>query len=62
MNTNPPWEIRTLAGLHSGRITGYTVERIHSPRTPQARAETLERGRIYRTKADAVAAIAKANA
>lgn len=60
MITTPPWEIRTLAGLHSGRVTGYTVERIHNPRTPQARAETLERGRVYRTKADAIEAIAKA--
>lgn len=58
--TTPPWEIRTLVGLQSGRFKGYTVERIHNPYTPQARAETLERGRVYRTKDDAIEAIAKA--
>lgn len=56
----PPWEIRTLVGLNSGRITGYTVERIHNPCTRDARAETLDRGRVYRTEAQARAAIAKA--
>jgi len=59
--TNPPWVIRTLADLRSGRITGYAVERIHNPYTRQARAESLDR-RIYRTHADAAAAIAKATA
>jgi len=59
MSTIPLWEIRTLADLRSGRITGYAVERIHNPGTRQARAETLDRGRIYRTQADAAAAIAK---
>ena len=59
--TNPAWEIRTLADLRSGRITGYVVERIHNPGTCEARAETLDR-RIYRTHADAAKAIAKATA
>ena len=61
MITTPPWEIRTLVGLQSGRFKGYTVERIHNPCTPQARAEVLDCGRVYRTQADAVAAIAKTN-
>lgn len=57
----PPWEIRTMVGFHSGRVTGYTVERIHNPYTRDARAETLDRGRVYPTEEQARAAIAKAS-
>lgn len=57
---NPPWEIRTLVVLPSGRFVGYTVERIHNPHTPQARAEVMDHGRVYRTQTDALDAIARA--
>ncbi len=56
----PPWEVRVVRGFESGRISGYTVERIHNPGTPDAKAEALERGRVFRTEAEARAAIAKA--
>lgn len=62
MTITPPWEIRTLMCLHSGRFIGYTVQRIHNPSTPQARAELMERGRVYPTEGDALDAIARATA
>lgn len=54
------WEIRRMVGFYSNRPTGYTVERIHNPYTEKAKVEFLEPGRIFRTEADARAAIAKA--
>jgi hypothetical protein len=57
---NPPWEIRTQMSLHTGRFVGYTVQRIHNPYTPQARAEILENGRVFETESDAMDAIARA--
>ena len=60
--SNPPWEIRTLVGLQSGRFKGYTVQRIHDSYTPQARVEMMDRGRVYPTEGDALEAIAKATA
>ena len=53
------WTIRPMVGFRSGRVTGYTVERIHHPYTRFARAEPLERGRIFRTHAEAQAALAR---
>ena len=55
-----PWEIRTQMSLHTGRFVGYTVQRIHNPYTPQARAEIMENGRVYPTEGDAINAIARA--
>ena len=60
-NTSPePWEIRTQMCLNTGRFVGYTVQRIHNPYTPQARAEIMENGRVYQTESDALDAIARA--
>lgn len=63
MKTTPAsteWKIAPMVGFRSGRVTGYTVERIHHPYTRFARAEALERGRVFSTHAEAQAAIARA--
>lgn len=54
------WLISPLVGFRTGRPSGFSVYRIHAPYTDAARVEPLERGRIYRTEADARAAIARA--
>ena len=59
--THPPitdWLIRPLAGLSTGRSAGFIVYRVHAPYTGDAREEPL--GRVYRTEADARAAVAAA--
>ena len=55
-----PWTINKLLGLQRGRPAGFDVSRIHSPGTGKAREEFLERGRVFRSEAEARAAIAKA--
>ena len=52
------WLIRPLAGLSTGRSAGFIVYRVHAPYTSAAREEPL--GRVYRTEADARAAVAAA--
>ena len=54
------WIIGKLVGLTTGRPAGFDVYRIHNPYTRTARVEPLNGGRIYRTEADARAAIARA--
>jgi len=54
------WKISPTVGFRSGRVIGYTVERIHHPYTRFARAEELENGRIFPTHAAAQAALARA--
>ncbi len=54
------WKISPMVGFRSGRVTGYTVERIHHPYTRFARAESLENGRIFPTHTEARAALARA--
>lgn len=58
----PPWEIRPLVGLLSGKTTGFMVERIHNPFTQDAKVETLKVDgcNLWSTKNAAQAAIAKA--
>jgi hypothetical protein len=61
-HTPVPWEVRPMVGIHSGKVTGYTVERIHSPYTQEARAEVLrvDGVNIWKSEKEAYAAIAKA--
>ena len=57
-HTLGPWMVKPMAGLATGQLAGLTVERIN--RAKPEGCDLFERGRIFRTEAAALAALAKA--